>query len=123
MTSVRFQDLPLADRDRGWDKDAADKRVRRWADAEDEPNADYRHAFLWYDGDKADQFTAYKLPIADVIDGELKAVPHAIFAVAQVLEGARGGVDLPQDDETRVRRDVERYYHKMGEEPPFEKAA
>ncbi len=28
MAVPRFQDLPLADRDRAWDGDAADKRVR-----------------------------------------------------------------------------------------------
>jgi len=123
MTTVRFQDLPLADRERSWDRDAAEARVRRWAKAEDEPTARYRKAFLWYDGDKADQFTAYKLPIADVIDGKLKAVPRAVMAAAQVLEGARGGVRLPDKDVAGVRRNVERYYEKMGEEAPFEKAA
>jgi hypothetical protein len=41
-TSVTtFQDLPLADRDREWDGDTAEKRVRKWADAEDEPNQKY----------------------------------------------------------------------------------
>ena len=123
MTSVRFQDLPLADRERSWDKDAAEARVRRWAEAGDAPNAGYRKAFLWYDGDKADAFTAYKLPIADVIDGELKAVPRAVMSAAQVLNGARGGVDLPAKDISAVKRDVERYYEKMGEEAPFSKAA
>ena len=37
MSVTAFQDLPLADRDRGWDGDAAEKRVRRWAGATDEP--------------------------------------------------------------------------------------
>jgi hypothetical protein len=123
MTSVRFQDLPLADEDRSWDRDAAESRVRRWAKAEDEPNERYRKAFLWYDADKADEFTAYKLPIADVVDGRLKAVPRAVMAAAQVLEGARGGVDLPARDVAGVKRHVERYYDKMGREAPFRKAA
>jgi hypothetical protein len=123
MTSVRFQDLPLADRERSWDRDAAEDRVRRWAKAEEKPNARYRKAFLWYDGDKADEFTAYKLPVADVIDGKLKAVPRAVMAAAQVLDGARGGVDLPAKDVAAVKRSVARYYEKMGEEAPFEKAA
>jgi hypothetical protein len=123
MTVTRFQDLPLADRGREWDRDAAEQRVRRWAGAEDAPNGRYRRAFLWYDGDKPDEFTAYKLPIADVIGGELKAVPHAVMAAAQVLEGARSGVKLPAADVDRVKRSVERYYEKMGEEAPFEKAA
>jgi hypothetical protein len=123
VTAIRYQDLPLADRSRRWSKDEADDRVRRWAKAEDKPNAQYRKAFLWYDADKADQFTAYKLPIADVIDGRLKAVPRAVMAAAQVLEGARGGVDLPSKDVSAVKRTVARYYQKMGEEAPFEKAA
>ena len=123
MTSVRFQDLPLADRERSWDGDAAERRVRRWAEAEDGPNRRYRKAFLWYDGDRADEFTAYKLPIADVVDGRLKAVPRAVTAAAQVLQGARGGVDLPEKDVGAVKRSVERYYDKMGREAPFRKAA
>ena len=123
MTSVRFQDLPLADRERSWDRDAAERRVRRWAGAEEGPNARYRKAFLWYDREKADEFTAYKLPIADVIDDELKVVPRAVMAAAQVLDGARGGVRLPDRDVSAVRRNVERYYKKMGEEAPFRKAA
>ena len=123
MTSVRFQDLPLADGQRSWDRDAAEGRVRRWAEAEDAPNERYRKAFLWYDAGKPDEFTAYKLPIADVVDGKLKAVPRAVTAAAQVLQGARGGVDLPAKDVASVRRSVERYYDKMGREAPFRKAA
>ena len=123
MTSVRFQDLPLADPERSWDRDAAEGRVRRWAEAEDAPNERYRKAFLWYDAAKADGFTAYKLPIADVIDGKLTAVPRAVMAAAQVLQGARGGVDLPARDVASVKRRVERYYHKTGKEARFRKAA
>jgi hypothetical protein len=123
MTVTRYQDLPLADRDRRWDADAAERRVRSWAGAEDEPNGRYRKAFLWYDGEKRDQFTAYKLPIADVVDGDLKAVPRGVMAAAGVLEGARGGVDVPRDDETRLRHHLERYYAKLGEAPPWRQAA
>ncbi len=104
MTVVRFQDLPLADRSRSWNADAADKRVRRWAGAESGPNARYRRAFLWYDSARSDEFTAYKLPIADVIGGELRVVPRAFMAAAQVLSGARGGVDLPARDVPGVKR-------------------
>jgi hypothetical protein len=30
MAVPRFHDLPLADRDRQWDGDVAEKRVRKW---------------------------------------------------------------------------------------------
>src|SRR3954447_16796234 len=90
-----FQDLPLADRDRSWDGAAAEKRVRRWAGAEDEPNQRYRDAHVWYDGDKKENFTAYKLLIADVVDGRLTAVPRGVMAAAAIMQGSHGGIDIP----------------------------
>ena len=120
MPVTKFQALPLADRDREWDGPAAEKRVRAWADAEDEPNAAYRDAHLWYDGDKPDNFTSYKLPIADVVGGKLKAVPRGIFAAAAVLDGARGGADLPKDEISRVKAHLAKYYAKMDETPPWD---
>jgi hypothetical protein len=37
MAVTTFHDFPLASRDREWDGAAAEKRVRAWADAEEEP--------------------------------------------------------------------------------------
>jgi hypothetical protein len=121
MAVTTFQDLPLADRDRSWDGDAAEKRVRAWADAEDEPNEKYRDAHVWYDADSKENFTAYKLLIADVIDGRLKAVPRGVMAAGNVMAGGRGGVDLPQNDIDRVKSHLAKYYSKMGEQAPWER--
>jgi hypothetical protein len=121
MAVTTFQDLPLADRDRSWDGDAAEKRVRAWADAEDEPTEKYRDAHVWYDADSKENFTAYKLLIADVIDGRLKAVPRGVMAAGNVMAGGRGGVDLPQNDIDRVKSHLARYYSKMGEQAPWER--
>ncbi len=118
MTS--FQDLPLTDRDRDWDGDAAVKRVREWAGAEDEPNEKYRDAHVWYDADKKQNFTAYKLLIADVVDGRLQAVPRGVMAAGNVMAGGRGGVDLPDKDADRVRSHLAKYYAKMDDTPPWE---
>jgi hypothetical protein len=121
MAVTSFQDLPLADRDREWDGTAAEKRVRRWADAEDEPNAKYRDAHVWYDADKKENFTGYKLLVADVIGGELKAVPRGIMAAGNVMQGSRGGVDLPEKDIDRVKSHLAKYYKKLDEDPPWDK--
>lgn len=120
MTVTRFADLPVADRSRGWDGDAAEKRVRRWAHAEEHPNAAYRRAHVWYDGDRADRFTAYKLLIADVVDGELTVVPRGVMAAGNVVVGGRGGVDVPRDDLERIKGHLARYYRKMDDTPPWE---
>src|SRR6185437_13880069 len=103
MAVSAFQGYPLADRDREWNGAAAEKRIRGWAKAEDEPNEKYRDAHVWYDADKKDNFTAYKLLIADVVDGRLRAVPRGVMAAANVMEGGRGGVDLPPRDVDRVK--------------------
>ena len=120
MAVTSFQDFNLADADREWDGDAADKRVRKWAGAEDEPNQKYRNAHVWYDADNKDNFTAYKLLVADVIDGRLTAVPRAVFAAAAVMQGSRGGVDLPAGDIKRVKSHLAKYYAKMDDQAPWE---
>ena len=118
MAVTAFQDLPLADRDRAWDGDAADKRVRAWAAAEDEPNERYRDAHVWYDAENKENFGAYKLLIADVIDGRLNAAPRGIMAAAAVMQGSRGGVDLPARDVDRVKSHLAKYYAKMDDVAP-----
>ena len=120
MSVTSFQDLPLADRDREWDGPAAEKRVRAWAGADDEPNQKYRDAHVWYDSEKKDNFTAYKLLIADVVDEKLVAVPRGIFAAAAVMQGSRGGVDLPEKDIDRVKSHLAKYYAKLDDPAPWE---
>lgn len=121
-----FSNLPMADRQRPWDSEAAIGRVRQWAgvtgagDLEDpDVQKRYRQAFLWYDGRNADLMGAYKLPFADIIDGQLTAVPRAIFAAAGAMRGARGGVDLAYEERPAVIYNIEQYYEKLGLESPF----
>jgi predicted methyltransferase MtxX (methanogen marker protein 4) len=111
----------LTDRDREWDGTAAEKRVRTWADAKEAPNAKYRSAHIWYDGDSKDNFTAYKLLIADIVDGRLVAVPRGIVAAGNVMQGARGGIDLPKTDITCVKNHLAKYYKKMDDTAPWER--
>jgi HK97 family phage prohead protease len=117
--STGFKDLPLADAATAWKKSEAITRVREFTKSKDKPSAAYRKAFMWFDSKNADNFTAYKLPYADVIDGKLKAVPRAIFAVAVVLRGGRGGVDIPDADKQSIISHVKKYYKKMNRPSPF----
>jgi hypothetical protein len=120
MATTSFQDFDLAHDDRDWDGDAADKRVRKWADAEDEPNQKYRDTHVWYDVDKKDNFTAYKLLICDVVNGKVLAVPRGVMAAGGIMQGARGGVDIPATDVDRVKSHLAKYYRKMDRTPPWE---
>lgn len=113
---IPFQNLSLGSREARWQSTQAERRVRAWADAEDGPNEKYRSAFLWFDSENPDNFTSYKLQIGDIVDGRMVALPRGIFAVAGVLMGARGGVDIPESDQDSIRRQLNRYYAKMREE-------
>lgn len=117
--ATTFDDLPLADRDREWDASAAERRVRAWAGGEEVNWDKYRRAFMWYDSDDPELFGNYKLGFADVIDGKLTAIPRAIFAIAAVLKGGRGGVDIPDADRGKVITHVNKYYDKMDMESPL----
>ena len=113
--------LPLGDREREWDQEAARDRIFRWAGWEDNPQpAKAKRAFFAYDDESPTNLTSYKLPFADVVNGEVKAMPRGLFAVAQMLRGARDGVDVPENVLRSARRKVTTYYRKMGEEAPWE---
>jgi hypothetical protein len=120
MSVTAFQDLPMSGRDREWDGAEAEKRVRKWADATDEPNEKYRDAHVWYDAKKKQNFTAYKLLIADVVDGRLVAVPRGVMAAGAVMQGSRGGVDVPDGDMDRIKSHLAKYYRKMDDAPPWD---
>ena len=109
-------DLPLAARDRAWDAAAADKRVQDWAGGENIDWAKYGKAFFYVDPEKKNLLGGYKLQFADIIDGTLTAIPRGIFAVAGVLQGARGGADIPADDIATIKGKVAAYYSRMAKE-------
>ncbi len=108
------RDLPL-DEDRAWDGDAADLRVRRWASTDGSGDKDrmdwpkYRKAFVAYDAANAEGFAGYKLGFADVVDGALTAIKAGLVACRAVLNGGRGGVDLPEDIIEKAKAFVDGY--------------
>lgn len=108
--------LPFAPRDRAWDSTAAEARIRALTNSEEKPSADYKKYFMFYDAEAPENFGSYKLLFADVVDGEPHAIPRAVFAIAGVLAGARGGVDVPSSDRARITSFVNSLYEKMAKE-------
>jgi hypothetical protein len=44
------------------------------------------------------------------------------MAAGGIMNGARGGVDLPRDDIDRVKSHLAKYYEKMGDTAPWERS-
>ena len=110
-------DLEIAPRDTAWDAAAADKRVQEYAGGKDNMDwAKYGKAFFYVDETNKELLGSYKLQFADVIDGSLVAVPKGIFAVAGVLNGARGGVNIPDSDAMEIKDKVAAYYARLAKQ-------
>ena len=111
-------DLPLSERDRAWDSSAADDRVRKWASSDGSGDKDkvnwakYASAHFWTDPNNKEAFGGYKLGFADVVGGTLTAIWRGVTASAAVMQGSRGGVDIPDSDRAGVRGKIEAYYNK-----------
>lgn len=111
---------PTAPKDREWDWDGTDKldRIREHGGWDAVANA---HA--WYDGaadahDPPREKTAYKLPHHELVGGELKVVWRGVVAAMTVVNGARGGVDIPAGDRRRVHDHLAAHYREFDEEAP-----
>lgn len=117
--ATTFKDYALMSEDTEWEKSKAISDIRKKTSSEDDPSGTYRNGFMWFDSDDSESFGGYKLPYTYVVDGKFKAVPRAIFAIASVLQGGRGGVNIPDSDKATVRAHVEKYYKKMGRPSPF----
>lgn len=121
MGVITSKNWPLAPRDRGWDKDAAEDRIRHWAGGPDKEDVDwskYKSCFLWYDEDNPENFTSYKFAYVDIIDGEPHVVFRALAAIIAVLNGARGGTNIPDADRQGVYNQAAKQYRRFDEEPP-----
>ncbi len=112
---------PTAPKERDWDWDGTDKmnriiQERGWdgvvkAHAWFDPNEDREH-------DSPQEKGAYKLPHHELIDGELRVVWRGVVAAMTVVNGARGGVDIPEPDRRKVYDHLVAHYGEFDEEPP-----
>lgn len=87
--------LPVAGEDHSWSRVGAVERIREWA--QDDIRR-YRQAFVWRDPANLENLNAYRLPIADVVDGQLKLVPTAIQATIGMLRTIPSGVNVFDED-------------------------
>ena len=90
-----WDDMVVAAADHQWD--GADAKARLWERADGDIR-EYRKAFLWWDSAAPDQRNSYRLPVADVVDGQVSIIPRAVKAVAAALASAPASVDIPDED-------------------------
>jgi hypothetical protein len=107
--------LPLADRDTKWNGDEATNRLIEWAGGRFKLDpAKAAKVFLYRDSAISPKMaTAYKFPFADVVGGQVKIIPAAVFAAAAVLRGGRGGTKIAKTDQQAMRGKITKIYSRM----------
>jgi len=118
--AIPYSKLPLADINYRWDKAKALKRIQDWAlkrDGSLDP-AKLQKCFRWYNTEKPTNITSYKLPIADIINGEPHKVWNAVRAAMAALLGARGGINVPDADKKKIYNALSKDYKDFDKEPP-----
>lgn len=117
-TVPAYKDYSLTDEKLKWDKKKAIKQIRANTNSQESPSKSYKKGFMYFDPEKEDDFTGYKLPYV-YYDGGFKAVPRGLFAITGALSGARGGVNILDTDKAKIKSQLNKYYKKMGREEPF----
>lgn len=112
---VPYSEFPTAPREQAWVWDA-DAQNAVLGDPPDWSR--YESVHLFVDPEQRGTKAGYKLPIATLIDGSLHVVYRAVVAAMAVLNGARGGMDLPDEDRLAIYENVRRYYAVFDEEAP-----
>jgi len=106
-----FKDYPISGK--SWDSTAAVRRWREQSGSTEAPSATYKNGFFWYDTEAPENFGSYKLPFVDVENGSVKAVRNGVNAANGAMQGARGGVQIPAADRTKVQAHIDKYRDKI----------
>ncbi len=116
---VLKSNLPIdADLERSWDLGSAIKRVKDWATSDGKIDYQkYSKAFLWIEGE-GDKQEDYKLPFADVVDGEVKAIWAGVKATSSALLSSKSGVEMDDDGHKNAQFEIAEYYKKFDKEVP-----
>lgn len=108
-----------------WDGQKADMNLRKWASTDGSGDKDkinwkkYKAGFAWYDANAPENFTSYKLPHHDIVDGEFAVHRRGVIAAMAALLGARGGVDVPAEDKKGIYNHLAGHYKQhFNMEPP-----
>ena len=119
MAVSAFQDLELADEDREWDGDAAETRVPAPTQKTGPMRSKPGRARLVRRGQ---QGQLHGLQAAHRRRHRRQAAGGTarVMAAGNVMQGARGGVNIPERDVSRVKSHLAKYYKKMDRTPPWE---
>jgi hypothetical protein len=122
INSESWKSWPIAPREYTFDADDAVQRIAAWAGiGSREPDLGrYASAFLWRNGSQVNDTLAqdsFRLPLADIINGQPYLIYHAVYSAAALLSGAHGGLpNIPDQEKLQMRPVIDEMYGVMAAE-------
>ncbi len=105
------------DEESSWEKPAlSDFTDKAWDELSDEEKRSIAGHFAWAPKMPPERFTDLKLPHHDPKSHAV--VWRGVVAAMVALFGARGGVDIPDEDRKKVYNHLAAHYREFGREPP-----
>lgn len=117
----RFEDFEFAEpMDSSWSFDlkAQDALLYEGRDEGDPDWERYGRAHIYVDKSKSDTKAGYKLPIAKLENGRMRAYWKGIVSAMGAINGARGGVDISDAERKQAYNHLSKYYEKADKEAP-----
>lgn len=115
---TNFIELPLADLNAPWNLEKASWRIDEFSYYKDDPDKFCNKARIFNKSCEEGSCDP-DLLIADIVDGELKAIPKAIFSLVALLKTNKNYEESFRADLAEVKDYISRYYAKMDMAAPF----
>jgi len=105
------------DEESSWEKpNLSDFTDKSWDELSEEEKRSIAGHFAWAPKNPPERFTDLKLPHHDPKTHAV--VWRGVVAAMAALFGARGGVDIPDEDRKKVYNHLAAHYREFGREPP-----
>lgn len=104
-----WRSWPIATRETTWNFEQAVARIADWSGGDPKK---YAQAFLYQDKNgNPNNRESYRLPIADVSNGELILVPRGVMSAANFMSSGHGGLEqIPDADRTQIQEVLTEIY-------------
>lgn len=95
VRTAGWDEVGVADAYHQWSSKAAAQRL--WDASEGDIRA-YGRGFLWHDPGAPEQRNSYRLPIADIVDGQMMIVASAVITTSQIIASNPASLPVPEAD-------------------------
>ncbi|MGI9554882.1 MAG: hypothetical protein ACR2M6_02805, partial [Vampirovibrionia bacterium] len=107
--------IPLAPKDTSWGWEAGEKEQvleKGWSV--------FRKAHAWYDDKNKESLSSYRLPIARLVDGQLKVVFRGVAAAMGAINGGgkQSTSGISSEEKEKIYSLLSKYYEDFSEEVP-----